>query len=142
MVIRFWVMNFWNFSKSLLWTSLSWQLSQNLWCHCVELSIGNVHRCSQNFMLERQNLSWFFQKLCRIYIAMSYKKRKKWNSLYITSGVLHSDITHCGGVANMRMFIIRINLNCTVRTMSYLIGPWRQRPPWPRRPISAGSIEI
>ena len=35
-------MDFWSFSKSLLWTSLSWQLRHNLWCHCAQLSIGYV----------------------------------------------------------------------------------------------------
>ena len=102
-IIRFWVMYFWSYSKSLLWTSLGWQLRQNLWCNCAQLFIGYVQRVSQNVVfikiLEGQ-LYWFFQTWCRIDVAMSYKKntpaeilflmkmRKKWNSLYITNGEL------------------------------------------------------
>ena len=72
-IIRFWVMDLWSFSKSLLWISLSWQLRQNLWCHWAQLSIGYVQRVSQNFICinyYKDKLYWFFQKWCRIDVAM------------------------------------------------------------------------
>ena len=43
-IIGFRVMGFWSFSNCLLCTSSSWQLRQNLWCHCRQLSIGYVQR--------------------------------------------------------------------------------------------------
>ena len=63
-------MDFWSFSKSLLWTSLSWQLCQNLWCHWTQLSIVYVQRVSH---FSHFHYKYYFQwctvlVLCHCYI--------------------------------------------------------------------------
>ena len=47
--IRCRVIDVWRLSKSFLWISSSWQLCQNLRCHCGQLSIGYVQIVSLFF---------------------------------------------------------------------------------------------
>ena len=103
-IIRFRVMDFWSYSKSLLWTSSSWQLRQNLWCHWGQLSIGLI--CTEIFTFFLFSLKiifpvvyFFSMSLLHHFCIISERMRNiapltvckneiLWTSLYITNGEL------------------------------------------------------